>query len=102
MLLNLGLNEPLTIKILYSSQKTRGSLLTKKETFMPNKNGLGPNGEGARTGRGLGNCEGSSTTNENAEATTDTSAVRSYGMRDGNGRKHRGGFGRNQNQRKAT
>lgn len=25
---------------------------------MPNKNGTGPNGEGSRTGRGMGNCAG--------------------------------------------
>jgi len=25
---------------------------------MPNRNGTGPNGQGTRTGRGLGNCSG--------------------------------------------
>ncbi len=30
---------------------------------MPNKDGTGPKGEGSRTGRGLGNCEGGPNSN---------------------------------------
>lgn len=31
---------------------------------MPNKNGRGPEGKGAQTGRGLGNCNPQKSTNE--------------------------------------
>lgn len=51
---------------------------------MPNKNATGPNGEGSRTGRGLGNCG-----NNNPE-TDDTDKKRVFGQRNGQGRKMRG------------
>jgi len=45
---------------------------------MPNKDGKGPNGEGPRTGRGLGPCEGASSKAEDA--------TRGYGRGCGRGR----------------
>jgi Family of unknown function (DUF5320) len=43
---------------------------------MPNKNGTGPEGKGAKTGRGLGNCDSNKSSEEN----------KSYGRKSGKGR----------------
>jgi len=54
---------------------------------MPNKNGTGPEGKGAKTGRGLGNCDTNKSSEEN----------KSYGRRTGKGRGQGRGLG-NQNR----
>ena len=49
---------------------------------MPNRDGTGPNGQGARTGRGLGNCNGQGGTGIGRGAGLD----RGRGYRRGGGR----------------
>ncbi|MEF2175944.1 MAG: DUF5320 domain-containing protein [Candidatus Absconditabacteria bacterium] len=73
---------------------------------MPNKDGMGPNGQGSRTGRGLGNCvkeliDGKKDTNESDQLNTTPNFGRNSNMRKGLGRSGRNqGSGRgNRNPR---
>ena len=59
---------------------------------MPNRNATGPEGKGARTGRGMGNCDGNDT---NSRPMDGRGAGRGPGL--GLGRKL--GFGRRTNQK---
>ncbi len=62
---------------------------------MPNLNGTGPNGAGAMTGRGLGNCSGNTTTINpvNFGRRLFNGVTRGIGMRRGGGRGFGGGGG---------
>lgn len=65
---------------------------------MPNRDGMGPLGQGAQTGRGLGNCGANPTTNNTPVSNTGNNesllgqALRGFGLGRGRGR----GLGRGQ------
>lgn len=60
----------------------------KKEGVMPNKDGIGPEGKGPNTGRGLGNCDPGKTNEKNRSF--GRGRGRGYGKGSGQGNRNRG------------
>jgi len=72
------------------------ALKINKEVYMPRRDGTGPNGEGPRTGRGMGRCGKGNTAPDNSSGNTQqqTGPGRGQSLGRGSGRGGGRGFGR--------